>query len=302
MILKKQLLDEVILHLSIIKNQVYMSNKNGLFDINTYCENLFCELLNIVYDLDLENLNNNYYNFPAIDLGDYNRKICFQVTSTNDIKKIRYTVDKFKENELDKYFDSLYIFILGVKRNYKSNIDGQPNLVFNIQKNIIDIGDLSIYINKLEEDKINEILNYLRNKVDININKVYYSHDKNLLNLFNESIRKYIKILLDHDFSIEPTNLNLIYEFDEIISEWSFPDRKFSILQLEQNKLEIIESLSTINSYLKSPIYFKYSGFGEFIIPVKDPERKIFNEMKDNTFSLRKNIIEKYNEINSKNI
>lgn len=300
MILKKQLLDEVILYLSIIKNEVYMSNKNGLFDINIYCENLFCELLNIVYDLDLENLNNNYYNFPAIDLGDYNRKICFQVTSTNDIKKIRYTVEKFKENELGKHFDRLYIFILGNKKNYRSNIDGESSLGFDMKKNIIDIEDLSIYISNLEENKIKEILNYLTNKT--NINRVNYTYDKKLFDLFNESIRKYIKILLDHDFSVQPTNYNIIYKFDEIISEWSFPDRKFSIRELEQNKLEIIESLDKINAYLKSQIYFKYSGIGEFIIPVKDAERKFFNEMKDNTLNLRKNIIKNYNELCSKNI
>lgn len=59
-----------------------MQNRNGLFDINKYCEDMFCGLLNIVYELDLINLNKIDYNFPAVDLGDYNKRTCFQVTST----------------------------------------------------------------------------------------------------------------------------------------------------------------------------------------------------------------------------
>lgn len=61
-----------------------MQNRNGLFDINKYCEDVFCGLLNIVYDLNLNNLNCIAYNFPATDLGDYNKRICFRVCKIFD--------------------------------------------------------------------------------------------------------------------------------------------------------------------------------------------------------------------------
>lgn len=132
MFYKNQLAEEVAKYLSIIQAYVHIQNCKGLFDINKYCEDVFCGLLNIVCDSNLINLNRIEYNFPAVDLGDYNRRICFQVTSTNDISKIRYTVDKFIEKGLNKDFDNLFILILGNKKNYTADINTGENLVFDI--------------------------------------------------------------------------------------------------------------------------------------------------------------------------
>lgn len=173
MFLKTQLVEEVNKYLSIIQAYVHMQNCNGLFDINKYCEDVFCGLLNIVYDLNLKNLNKIIYNFPAVDLGDYDKRICFQVTSTNDISKIRYTVDKFIEKELYKDFDSVFIFILGNKKSYTADINAGENLVFDISKNVMDISDLSITINNFEDDKINAILGYLKCTVRLDFTNAY---------------------------------------------------------------------------------------------------------------------------------
>ncbi|NYF08771.1 hypothetical protein FHU23_004484 [Clostridium saccharobutylicum] len=66
---------------------------------------------------------------------------------------------------------------------------------------------------------------------------------------------------------------------------------------LEDNKNIIINSMNEINSYLKSPIYFQYHPVDGFIMPKKDPERKLFNEMQNTTFNLRKIIIEAHNQM-----
>lgn len=297
MFYKNQLAEEVTKYLSIIQAYVHMQNCKGLFDINKYCEDVFCGLLNIVYDLNLINLNTIDYNFPAVDLGDYNRRICFQVTSTNDISKIRYTVDKFIEKGLNKDFDNLFIFILGNKKNYTADINTEGRLLFNISRNVMDISDLAITINSFEITKINDILSYLKSTVRFDLSDSY--QDKELFNSFNNAIRKYVKYLCDpnYDFAFTPTSENLIIEFQEIINEWRFPDRKFSIQILEENKNIIIDSLDKINNYLKSEDYFQNHPVDGFIMPKKEQDRKLFIEMKNNTFELRQIIINAYNQM-----
>lgn len=297
MFYKNQLAEEVTKYLSIIQAYVHMQNCKGLFDINKYCEDVFCGLLNIVYDLNLINLNSINYNFPAVDLGDYNRRICFQVTSTNDISKIRYTVDKFIEKGLNRDFADLFILILGNKKNYTTDINTEGRFLFNISKNVMDISDLAITINNFEVSKINDILSYLKSTVRMELSNSY--QDKELFNSFNNAIRNSIKLLRDreYDFAGTPTPENLITEFQKIINEWGFPDKKFSIQILEENKNIIINSMNEINSYLKSPEYFQYHPVDGFIMPKKDPERKLFNEMQNDTFNLRKIIIEAHNQM-----
>ena len=53
-------------------------NGAGLYDINTTSEHFFIKILDITYNLSLKNLNIEKSNFPAIDLGDFNKKMCFQ--------------------------------------------------------------------------------------------------------------------------------------------------------------------------------------------------------------------------------
>jgi hypothetical protein len=66
---------------------------------------------------------------------------------------------------------------------------------------------------------------------------------------------------------------------------------------MEQSKQTIISSLDGINSYLTSPVYFQKHPVDGLIMPIKDPERKLFKEMKDNTFELGKNIVKAYEDM-----
>ena len=74
---------------------VKLRNAVNYTDINRTAENLALRLLNTAYDYNLKNLNWDQYNYPAVDLGDQKRGIAFQVTASDDLKKIRDTVEKF---------------------------------------------------------------------------------------------------------------------------------------------------------------------------------------------------------------
>lgn len=161
----------------------------------------------------------------------------------------------------------------------------------------MDISDLAIAINDFKDDKINAVLGYLKSTVMLDFTDNY--RDKELFNSFNNAIRKYVKYLCDpnYDFAFTPTSENLIIEFQEIINEWRFPDRKFSIQILEENKNIIIYSLDRINKYLKSEDYFQNHPVEGFIMPKKEQDRILFIEMKNNTFELRQIIINAYNQM-----
>ena len=56
------------------------------------------QLLNMVYGYTLINLNALSENYPGIDLGDSEHRICVQVTSDRSRKKVEKTITTFKDN------------------------------------------------------------------------------------------------------------------------------------------------------------------------------------------------------------
>ncbi len=117
-------INDISTNLSILIYQVKLKNKANLNDINTLLETAFKDILNIIYDYNLINLNNKYL-YPAIDLGDESAKIAFQVTSENSIQKIKDTIKKFEENNLEIKYSKLKFLIIDEKKQYskKHNID-----------------------------------------------------------------------------------------------------------------------------------------------------------------------------------
>src|SRR4030042_4118920 len=71
-------------------------NSINQYHINIHAENFLIPVLNEVFDLDLENLNiSQKKNFPSIDLADFKNRVAFQITATNDQKKIKDSLEKF---------------------------------------------------------------------------------------------------------------------------------------------------------------------------------------------------------------
>lgn len=141
--------DEIIQYLAYTKSLVELENANGYCDVNKECENFFCKFFNILFGLNFANLNEIKTGYPAVDLGDVNMGICIQITSDNSIEKIKETVNKYYEYDLQKVYDELVIFIIGNKKKYRvSSVDNDKGS-FNINK-VFDIKDLSKIVSKQE--------------------------------------------------------------------------------------------------------------------------------------------------------
>ena len=164
----ENIINEISTNLSIIIYQVKLKNKANLNDINTLLETPFKDILNIIYDYDLVNLNNKYL-YPAVDLGDKNKQITFQVTSERSIKKIKQTLKKFKDNNLDKEYRRLKFLVIDEKIKYspKNNID---TTYFSLKDDVYSCFELINIIKNLELVKQEQINNILRCVIGIKDN------------------------------------------------------------------------------------------------------------------------------------
>lgn len=228
---RKDIIEEIIYDLNLIKLNIKSFSKLNLYDLNKYSEDFFCKLLNIINDLHLKNLNIKDRNIVAIDLGDLEQGICYQITSTSENTKIKNTIQKFEKYNLYNQYKQLFILILNDKRNYRTSF--QTNGKYQFQnKNILDFNDLIEIIKSLNSGKILNIYEFIKNNIrffkslGLKNNKKEIITDSNniLLNIKEDAIEKYnipiesVKKVLDDftsrlycNYEISQEDLKLIY-------------------------------------------------------------------------------------------
>ena len=132
-------------------------------DINRVAQTILIPLLVEVYGYtELKNLDSpEYPNYPAIDLGDETARVSFQVTSTSDSDKVKYTLEKFVDNQFYEDYDRLIIYILKKKQKsysgsgYEEII--QDKFTFDKDKDIWDYRDILREVAKFQIDKVRRI-------------------------------------------------------------------------------------------------------------------------------------------------
>ncbi|MFT4273637.1 MAG: SMEK domain-containing protein [Pantoea sp.] len=140
----------------------------NLNDLNIHSENFYKELLNLIYGYNLINLNSIEQNAASIDLADETLGLCFQVTSTNSIEKIKGTVDKFIKEDLHNKYKQLKILILTNKKSYKTKEYGEIGaFVLDIKKSVVDYKDIARDIQDLSLDRQLNIKDFLEVRLNI---------------------------------------------------------------------------------------------------------------------------------------
>lgn len=153
------LIANIAKNLSIITFYIRFENSANLNSINTLLENPFKDIMNIIFDYNLINLNTAYL-YPAVDLGDESKKVAVQVTSTNDISKIKHTLTTFNKNNLQEKYDKLKILIIEEKHKYRNKVPLDTSY-FVLNDDVIFVYDLVKYIKDLDLEKIRKINNIL---------------------------------------------------------------------------------------------------------------------------------------------
>lgn len=155
----------IIKNLNILRSEITSKSNLGLLNLNTHCENLIRDILNITYDLSLSNLNDKTSNFPGIDLGDFQNKVAYQITSTKTAKKIDDTLKICLKKKHFEHFDQINIFILTAKQNsYSIKSITAPSFKFDTN-NIIDFDDLYKSIRQLPLTHLSKLHSLIRNEL-----------------------------------------------------------------------------------------------------------------------------------------
>lgn len=135
---KQERYKDIISYFERIEGEIRKQNRRGLRDINVAMEDLMCDLLNLTYDYELENLNREKMNYPGIDLGDRYNRVAVQITSESDREKIEKTIAMFDKQGYRQEYDRLIIMILGKKKKYKKEFRAKT-FSFSADKDIVDM-------------------------------------------------------------------------------------------------------------------------------------------------------------------
>lgn len=146
---QQNLTRQIAERLSTLGRFVGLNTATGSTDFNSGAENFFCSLLNAIYKYELVNLNLEKMNFPAIDLGDKSRGVCFQITSDGSGSKLRDTLAKFERHNLDKDYSRIILLVISDSNAPKvttkiPNIDIETWCLANLARDVsvLDINTL----------------------------------------------------------------------------------------------------------------------------------------------------------------
>lgn len=102
-------------YLSLYEKKITLLNSKGLFDCAKLFELFALEVSNLLFNQKFNNLNDESYNYPCVDLISEDKQTYIQVSTVKDLPaKIKYTLEKIKDskNEDIKTISQIKFFVL----------------------------------------------------------------------------------------------------------------------------------------------------------------------------------------------
>lgn len=164
--------------------RIKVRNKLNLLELNIHSENFFACLCNIIFDLELENLNFSYQNIDGIDLIDRKNKVVVQVSSTCTKTKIESSLSK---NVYINYSDYSYKF-MSISENAPDSLKNKTfqnphNMKFDPKKDIWDVALLLKNILNETVEKQRNVYDFIKRELgeDVDCDKI----ESNLAKVIN---------------------------------------------------------------------------------------------------------------------
>lgn len=231
------LIEKINYCLSILNTSVKLNNPNSLMNDTVNCENIFKEVFNCLWDLDLENTNLFKSNFSAIDLKDDTNKIIFQITSERSTNKIQTTLDK---PILKSYKGYKLCFLIisdqSVEYFRDQNYTDKYLNTFD-RRNILSLKDIVSFISKSDVSK----LELIKEKLEKNI--IIPPRDVKML---DTNLAEIIKMLGDEEIEPETNNLNN-FQIVKKIEFNNLKEKEEEILELTSYYSKLNEKYKTLN-------------------------------------------------------
>jgi hypothetical protein len=287
--------------------------KLGLTDQNIIAEDFVAKILNTIYDYKLINLNSQNRSYPAIDLGDDQKRLCFQVTYTslkNHRTKIQKTINTFIRHEIYQDFYHLKFLFLGDKQQkYQKGFDTQNKFTFDPNKDVINLQDLIDKLKSLPDEKIEKLNHLIESEIFYKNNN--FSAEMQILRQSDIEALKIYKAAFDrpalqdsfhvesnyHDFEAALTELISLLKTGFIKGTLSAKSiHKFDDKNLEHDLNNLYNKVRKLRG-----LYNEYKKMGEIIpehniIKFKFPNTyDLFNKFKQDVIDTINSILEQHN-------
>ena len=137
----------------------------NLHDSNVLLEDVFKEILNITYGLDLQNANLIKQNIKAIDLIDCSSKTIIQVSSDNSKTKVQTSLDKIELPKYDGYTFKFVCISKGVSHLKKHHFNVPEGISFNAETDCYDDERILKDVSAKDIDTIRNLASYLEKSI-----------------------------------------------------------------------------------------------------------------------------------------
>ena len=132
--------------LSYLQTEVKNFNSLNLTDAGVFAENFYRDFFNLIgFRFTNTNFENN--NYAHIDLIDRVNKQAIQVTSQNDNKKIKQSIDGFFAKPENKEYKLQILLISKDAKNYKTQFGKN----FNHKEDVLDVKRVLAIINDINK-------------------------------------------------------------------------------------------------------------------------------------------------------
>ena len=143
--------------LNILKGEIKDNGRLNLLDINVHAEDFFRDLLNLIYDWQLQNMNQWNQNAAGGDLWYDSGKLVFQVSSTATKDKIQSSIDKLSAEQFAGYRFKFLRIDGDVIKLRKVSYSMHDDITFDPSVDIIDISTLLQVIAHLNIDCLRKV-------------------------------------------------------------------------------------------------------------------------------------------------
>ena len=137
----------------------------NLHDSNVLLEDVFKEILNITYGLELQNANLIKQNIKAIDLIDCSSKTIIQVSSDNSKTKVQTSLDKIELPKYDGYTFKFVCISKGVSHLKKHHFNVPEGISFNAETDCYDDKRIVRDVLAKDIDTIRKLALYLEESI-----------------------------------------------------------------------------------------------------------------------------------------
>ncbi|WP_429817261.1 SMEK domain-containing protein [Ensifer sp. B1-9] len=164
---RDEYLNDCAKYLGRLGHEIRALNAAGRFDINSVTEDFLVPILKEIFDCpELRNQNEIQQNFPSVDLGCRKSRISFQVTTDASSDKVVKTLTKFREHNLEQFFERVCVLTITEKQSsYTAKALGEAisalSVRFDPASDILDISDIVSRLSNLDTPKLGRIDQYL---------------------------------------------------------------------------------------------------------------------------------------------